>query len=307
MKNPYIYLFIGLFLLIDLQLAFGGTPGEVYEKHRSEIMRGEITVFGGNVFFVIHSKVGKRINSNSMFRKMKLRALKNLRPSFSRYKSPGVKKEWFELYYSLPSISNNSIKKSFVVDKNITKDQAYLVLTVPVEEVAFTLINPKIVVDQVNQAFNKGTLTSLAKYSRVVMGDRLKEVKKKIAQRSSVRSRNEKIKDELSENNEPTKYDKQTQKLGLKVDENKNNKILHEQNFDDNLMQEVYERSNSNEESNTEDELKKPIVCDLPLCREINKKNLINDSYEGTNTENKTKESFKGTRIMENNEFDDLL
>jgi hypothetical protein len=269
MKNQYIFFSISLFLLIISQSAFGATPGEVYEKHRREILQGEINVFEGNVFFAIHSKPKKKHDSKLVFRKMKIRALKNLRPRFSQYRHSGISKEWFELYYSLPSISKISIKKSFVVDKNIKADQAYLVLTVPEEEIESTLINPKLVKSAVDRAFDNGTLISLVKYSRVVSGERLKKVKKKIALRASLKSRQEKNADELSK--------------------------------------EIDEPSKSDEETTTEDELKKPIDCDLPLCEKINKTKQNKDSSKGTTTKDETKEIFKGTTIRQSNDLDDLL
>jgi hypothetical protein len=270
MKKQYIFFSVGLFLLIISQSAFGVTPGEVYEKHRREIIQGKINVFEGNVFFVIHSKPTKSLDSKFVFRKMKVKALKNLFPRFLRYRYPDVSKEWFELYYSLPSISKISIKKSFVVDKNIATDQAYLVLTVPEKEIESVAIHPRIAKDAVNRAFDDGTLISLIKYSRVVSGERLKEVKKKIALRASLKSH-------------------------------------QENNIDGELTHKVEQPSKSEKETTADDELKKPIDCALPLCEKINKKKQNKDSSKGTTTKDQTKEIFNGTTIRQSNDLDDLL
>ena len=270
MKYLYIFFSVGLFLLINFHSAFGATPGEVYEKHRRAIMQGEINVFGGNVFFVIHSKLTKKLDSKLVFRKMKIRALKNLRPRFSRYRYPGVSKEWFELYYNLPSISKVSIKNSFVVDKNISADQAYLVLTVPEKEIESFLKNPKLVKDAVNRAFDDGTLINLSKYKRVAQGKRLKKVKSKVALRATHKPRQEKT-------------------------------------TDNELLEEVDESGKSEEETITEEELKKPIDCDLPLCKEISEESLNKNSSEGTITNDQTKEPLNRTKIRTNSELDDML
>lgn len=307
MKKKYVLFSISFFLLIISQSAFGATPGEVYEKYRREIMKGEIHVFKKNVFFVTHSKLKKKHNTKSVFRKLKIRALKNLRLKFSQYRHPDINKEWFELYYSLSSNSNTSIKKSFVVDKNIIADQAYLVLTVPEEEIQSTTINPKLAKAVVNRAFDNGTLIRLVKYSRVVSGERLKKVKKKIALRNSLKSRQEKNVIELSiEIDETKKFDDQTQKPGLTANKDITDDILQEKNIDDELTQKVDDTRKSDEKTTIVDELKKPIDCDLPLCGKINKKNNI-DSPKETINKDQTKEPFEGTTIRTNSDLDDML
>jgi hypothetical protein len=307
MKKKNILFSISFFLLIISQSAFGATPGEVYEKYRKEIMKGEIHVFKGNIFFVTHSKLKKKHDIKSVFRKLKIRALKNLRLKYTRYRHPDINKEWFELYYSLPSISKISIKKSFVVEKNIIADQAYLVLTVPEKEVEPTLINPKLAKGAVNRAFDNGTLIRLVKYSRVVSGERLKKVEKKIALRASLKSRQEKKAIESSlEIDDPSKSDDQTQKPDLTSNEVITVDILQEKNIDGELTQDVDEPRKPDEKTTIEDELKKTIDCDLPLCKKINKKNN-KDSSKKNNTKGETKEPLKGTIIRENSELDDML
>jgi hypothetical protein len=306
-KNIFILFGIILFLIINSQKTYAKTPGEIYNKNRKEILQEEINIFEGNVFIVINSKTKKKIPDDFLYRKMKIKALENLPLRFSQYRYPAVRKEWFELYYSLSSTTKFSIKNSFVIDQNIAAEQAYLVLTVPEEEIKSTLINPKLARDAVNRAFDDGTLIRLVKYSRVVSGERLKKVNKKIALRASLKLRQEKNTNELSkEIDEPRKLDDQTQKPGLTANEDKTNDILQEKTIDNELTQEVDESSKSDEKTTTEDELKNPIDCDLPLCEKINKKNN-KDSSKETITKGQTKEPLKGTTIRENSELDDML
>lgn len=172
--------YIGLLLLFYPYPAIGATPGEVYEKHHSDIIQEKTSVFDENIFIVIHSKVNKRLDSRILYRKMKVMGLKLLRPRFSQHQHPGVKKEWFELYFGLPSFAKFSVKSSFVVDKKITGDHAYLVLVVPEKEVTPVIPDPKTTRDIVNRAFDEGVSMNLRKYSRIAAGERLRLVKERL-------------------------------------------------------------------------------------------------------------------------------
>ena len=173
--------YIGLLLLLHSYPATGATPGEIYQKHRSKIVQEKISVFDGNLFITIHSKGNKKLDSPLLYRKMKVKALKQLLPRFSQYRHSGVNKEWFELYFSLPSFAKFSIKNSFVVDKKITVDQAYLVLAVPEKEVTPVVPDPATTRDSINRAFDEGVPMNLLKYSHVAEGKRLRMVKERLA------------------------------------------------------------------------------------------------------------------------------
>ena len=190
MRTRKLAHYIGLLLLLHSYPATGATPGEVYQKHRSEIVQENFSVFDGNLFITIHSKDNKKLDSTFLYRKMKVKALKKLLPRFSQYKHSSVKKEWFELYFSLPSFPKFSIKNSFVVDKKITVNQAYLVLAVPEKEVTPAVPDPATTRESINHAFDEGVPMNLLKYSRVAEGERLRMVKVRLAAgiaRSSVK------------------------------------------------------------------------------------------------------------------------
>ena len=239
MQKLYILFFIGLFFIISPNLSFGATPGEVYKKHRREILKEGISLIEGNVFIVIFSDKEKNQKSNLNFRKMKIRAMKELGPRFLLYKYPSISKAWFDLYCSLPSNSKNFFKKSFVVDKNNASDPAYLVLTIPEKEIASFSINPNKIIDTVNRAFDNGNLANLSKYSRVVSGDRLKEVKKKIAHRAAVRASKKKNKDIFDQENKKGKPGDQIQNPGNLAEEDKSIEIQATQ-----LNEELVEEQN---------------------------------------------------------------
>lgn len=307
MKKIYIFFLIGLFLLIASKLSFGATPGEVYKDHHKEILKEGISLIEGNVFLVVFSDKEKTQKSNLMFRKMKIRALKELGPRFLLYKYPSTNKDWFELYYNLPSNSKIIFKKSFVVDKNKASDPAYLVLTIPEKEMASSSINPNKIKDTVNRAFDNGTLANLSKYSRVVSGERLKEVKKKIAQRATVRVSKKKNKDIFDQENKKGKLGDQSQNPGSLAEEDKSNDIQATQ-LNEELVEEQNQQKIAEEKPISEDQIKTPIDCDLPLCEEINKRNNKNFSrQEKTNKANPNKKSLRETTINKNDELDDLL
>ena len=225
MKKLYIFFLIGLFYLITSKLSFGATPGEVYEKHRREILKGGISVIEENVFLVVFSEKKKTNKSNLMFRKMKIRALKELGSRFLQYKYPSISKDWFELYYGLPSNSKILFKKSFVVDKNNASDPAHLVLTIPEKEIGSSSIKPNKIKDVVNRAFDNGTLVNLVKYSRVVSGDRLKEVKKRITQLTARKLSKKKSKDNFDQESKQGKPHVRGQNADSLVGEDKSKNI----------------------------------------------------------------------------------
>ena len=223
MRTRQLARYIGLLLLFHSYPAVGATPGEVYEKHRSEIVQRNFSVFDGHLFVVINQTTPKRIRKRPLFRQMKLRALKRLLPRFSQYRHSGVNKEWFELYFGLPSFAKFSVKNSFVVDKKITGDQAYLVLTVPEKEVTPVIPDPKTTRDSVNRAFDEGVPMNLRKYSRVAEGERLRLVKERLTAGISRSSPKEKsVDDELPDEGEekPTKADVSKKKPGVITREN---------------------------------------------------------------------------------------
>jgi hypothetical protein len=299
MKIFNITLVVGVFLALSFQSTFAATPGEVYLKHSKEIIQGDISVFEGNVFFTAHSEVNKRLSDNLIFRKLKTKALKEIRSGYQHYKYPDANKLWFELYYSLPSISKFSIIKSFVVDKKIKGGQAYLVLTVPEHQLSSTKINLKKIKDTVNLAFDNRSLTSLIKYSRVVRGERLKEVKKEITHRAEIRLSQKK--------NVISKPDNSNKKPKLLTNKIQNDDNFEERNIDNHVNQKGNAFNNSEDEFIAEDEIRKPIDCVLPLCKEINKTNINRNSHKETKAKNQIKKSLKDTTIMKNNELDDLL
>ena len=160
---------------------------------------------------------------------MKVRALKQLLPRFSQYRHSGVNKEWFELYFGLPSFAKFSVKKSFVVDKKITGNRAYLVLTVPEKEVTPVIPDPKTTRDSVNRAFDEGVPMNLRKYSRVAEGERLRLVKERLTtgiSRSSLKEKS--VDDELPDEGEekPTKPDVSKKKSGVVIRENNMDDML---------------------------------------------------------------------------------
>lgn len=213
---------MGLLLLIHSYPAIGATPGEIYKINRSEIVQRNFSVFDGHLFVVINLTTPKRIRKRALFRKMKVRALKQLLPRFSQHRHSGVNKEWFELYFSLPSFAKFSVKSSFVVDKKITGDQAYLVLTVLEKEVTPVIPDPKTTRDSVNRAFDEGVPMNLRKYSRVAEGERLRLVKERLTTGISRSSPKEKsVDDELSDEGEekPTKPDVSKKKPGVIIQE----------------------------------------------------------------------------------------
>jgi len=213
---------MGLLLLIHSYPAIGATPGEIYKINRSEIVQRNFSVFDGHLFVVINQTTPKRIRKRPLFRQMKLRALKRLLPRFSQYRHPGVNKEWFELYFSLPSFAKFSVKRSFVVDKKITGDQAYLVLTVPEKEVTPVIPDPKTTRDSVNRAFDESTPMNLRKYSRVAEGERLRLVKERLTTGITHSSLKEKsVDDELPDENKdkPTKPDVLKKSPGIIIQE----------------------------------------------------------------------------------------
>ena len=227
MRTRHLVLCMGLLLLLHSYPAIGATPGEVYEKHRSDIIQGGISIFDGNLFVVIYSENNKKLDSSYLYRKMKVRALKQLLPRFSQHQHPGINKEWFELYFSLPSFAKFSVKNSFVVDEKITGDRAYLVLTVPEKEVTPVIPDPKTTRDSVNRAFDKGVSMNLRKYSRVAEGERLRLVKERLTMGISRSSQKEKsVDDELPDEGEekPAKPDVSKKKTGV---------VIRESNTDD--------------------------------------------------------------------------
>jgi hypothetical protein len=214
---------MGLLLLFYSYPAIGATPGEVYEKHRSDIIQGKISVFDGNLFIVIHSKDNKKLDSRALYRKMKVRALKQLLPRFSQHQHPEVNKEWFELYFGLPSFAKFPVKNSFVVDKKITGDRAYLVLTVPEKEVTPVIPHPKTTRDSVNRAFDEGVPMNLRKYGRVAGGERLRLVKERLTTGISHSSPKEKLIDDVLPDegeDKPTKPDVSKKTPGVIIREN---------------------------------------------------------------------------------------
>jgi hypothetical protein len=309
MKKFNIFIVAGFFLIIISQSSFGATPGEIYEKYHREIVQQEINIFEGNIFFIVHSKVKKNIPSNLLFRKMKIMALKKIRPRFLSYKYPNVNKLWFELYYSLPTNSKVSIKKSFVVDRNVTADQAYLVLTVPLDQVSSSDIDIQNIKDTVNRAFDNKNLINLVKYSRVVKGRRLKEVQKEIALRSKVRFQKEKNTDVhmTEEIDEIRKPEHSTQKLDLLVNKNESDNILEKNNIDTQFNKDDEVLNNLKEKVVIEDEIRKPIECSLPLCKKMKTKGLNKDSAEKSINRKQLDKPFEGTKIQQSNELDDLL
>ena len=114
-----------------------------------------------------------------------------------------------------------------LVDKKITGDQAYLVLTVPEKEVTPVIPDPKTTRDSVNRAFDEGVPMNLRKYRRVAEGERLRLVKERLTTGISRSSPKEKlIDDELPDEGEekPTKPD---------VSKKKPRVIIQEQDVDD--------------------------------------------------------------------------
>jgi hypothetical protein len=303
MKSLHVFLYIAVFLLINSLSVYGATPGEVYEKYRQEIRQEKFNIFEGNIFIFIHSETGERLNSKSIFRKMKVKALKNLRSKYLIHKFPDINKLWFELYYELPSIPKYSIKKSFVVDKNIKAGQAYLVLTVPENQVSSIKLDIKKIKETVNREFDNGGLISLVKYSRVVSGKRLKKVKKEIARRAEITLNQEKnINIKLTkEVNKKSNSDTSNEKPDLLVNEFQNDNIIEERNIDKQVDQVDDVLSHNEEKFIDEDEIRNPIACVLPLCKKINKKNINKESKK------LNKKSLNKTTIMNNNELDDLL
>tara|TARA_Y100001960_G_C14552743_1_gene766601 strand:- start:154 stop:864 length:711 start_codon:yes stop_codon:yes gene_type:complete len=160
--------------------ATGATPGEVYEKHRNEIVQGNFFIFEGNLFVVIHVETNKGSNRENLFRKMELTAFNQILPRFAHNQYPDVDKNWFELYSLLPSFSSFTLKKSFVVDKNKTGRNAYLVLTAPVKEIKPYIPESKVVKDAVNRAFDNDVPINLQKFISVASGNRLRLAKNKL-------------------------------------------------------------------------------------------------------------------------------
>lgn len=227
MQTRYLVLCMGLLLLFHSYPAIGATPGEIYKRNRSEIVQRNFSVFDGHLFVVINLTTPKRIRKRALFRQMKLLAFKQVLPRFSQYRHPGVNKEWFELYFSLPSFAKFSVKRSFVVDKKITGDQAYLVLTVPEKEVKPVIPDPKTTRDSVNRAFDESTPMNLRKYSRIAEGERLRLVRERLTAGISHSSQKEKsVDDELPDEGgeKSTKPD---------VSKKKPRVIIQEQNEDD--------------------------------------------------------------------------
>jgi hypothetical protein len=309
MKTFYITFVAGVLLIFFTQSTFGATPGEVYAKHSKKIIQGDINVFAGNVFFTVHSEVKKRLSDNLIFRKLKTKALNEIRSGYQHYKFPGENKLWFELYYSLPSISKFSIKNSFVVDKQIKENQAYLVLTAPEHQLSSTKINLKKIKDTVNIAFDNGSLISLIKYSRLVSGDRLKEVKKEIALRANIKLSQKTNVDieSTKENNGNSKPDNLNKKPKLLTNKIQNEDIYEDSNIDTQIGQTDDASNNSKEKLIDEDKIRKPIDCALPLCDEINSKRLKRNSSEETKSKNQIKKPSNDTTITIDNELDDLL
>ena len=227
MQTRHLVLCMGLLLLSHSYPAIGATPGEIYKINRSEIIQRNFSIFDGNLFVVINLTTPKIIRKRALYRQMKLRALKQLLPRFSQHQHPGVNKEWFELYFGLPPFAKFPVKNSFVVDKKITGDRAYLVLTVPEKEVTPVMPGPKTTRDSVNRAFDKGVPMNLRKYSRVAVGERLRLVKERLTMGISRSSPKEKsVDDELPDEGEekPTKPD---------VSKKKPEVIIQEQDDDD--------------------------------------------------------------------------
>jgi hypothetical protein len=309
MKSLHIFLYTAVFLLINSISVYGATPGEVYKKHRQEIRQEKFNVFGGNIFIFIHSETGGRLNSKSIFRKMKVKALKNLKSKYLIYKFPHVNKLWFELYYSLPSTPKYSIKNSFVVDKYIKAGQAYLVLTVPEDQISSAKINIKKIKGAVDHAFDNGDLISLIKYSRVASGERLKKVKKEIARRAKIRLNQEKNIDvesikEKNGNSKPVNLNKNPKLLTNRI---QNDDTFEESNIDTQVEQTGDVSKNSEEKFIEEDAIRKPIDCSLPLCDELNRKKLKRDSSEKNKSNIQIKKPSNETKITIDNDLDDLL
>ena len=110
-----------------------------------------------------------------------------------------------------------------MVDKKITGDQAYLVLTVPEKEVTPVIPEPKTTRDSVNRAFDESVPMNLRKYSRVAEGERLRLVKERLTTGISHRSPKEKsVDDELPDEGEekPTTPDVSKKKPGVITREN---------------------------------------------------------------------------------------
>jgi len=150
------------------------TPGEVYKKHRSQIDRGNFFIFDPYLFVVIRVRVTPQTKEAGLFRKMKVTAFSQVLPRFARHRYPKVEKEWFELYFRLPSFPSFFIKKSVVVDKSKAGKTAYLVLAVPTEEVDSYIPDLKAVKNEVNNAFDNGVKMNLRKYSRLASRERLR-------------------------------------------------------------------------------------------------------------------------------------
>ncbi len=161
-------------------LATGATPGEVYEKYRNEIVQGNFFIFEEHLFVVIHAETNKDSNRENFFRKMRMIAFNQILPRFAHNQYPDVDKKWFELYFLLPSFSSFTLKKSFVVDKDKTGRNAYLVLTAPIKEIQPYIPESKIVKDGVNRAFDNGVRINLEKFIHVASGNRLRLAKNKL-------------------------------------------------------------------------------------------------------------------------------
>ncbi len=223
MQTRHLVLCMGLLLLIHSYPAIGATPGEIYKINRSEIIQRNFSVFDGHLFVVINQTTPKRIRKRALYRQMKVRALKQLLPRFSQHQHPEVNKEWFELYFGLPSFAKFSVKNSFVVDKKITGDSAYLVLTVPEKEVTPVIPEPKTTRDSVNRAFDEGVPMNLRKYGRVAGGERLRLVKERLTTGISHSSPKEKLIDDVLPDegeDKPTKPDVSKKTPGVIIREN---------------------------------------------------------------------------------------
>ena len=77
-----------------------------------------------------------------------------------------------------------NLRKSFVVDRG-RNNNAYLVLTIPVNQVKFHMPNLRKIKESVNNAFDAGISIDLNKFSRIASGDRLRRVKERISGRAS--------------------------------------------------------------------------------------------------------------------------
>ena len=185
--HPYLLFnfFCSVALLVGFAgLATGATPGEVYEKHRNEIVRGNFFIFEEYLFVVIHVETNKDSNRENLFRKMELIAFRQVLPRFAHNQYPNVDKNWFELYFLLPSFSSFNLKNSLVVDKDKTGHNAYLVLTAPVKEIKPYIPESQVIKDAVNHAFDNGVPINLEKFIRVASGDRLRLAKNKLRART---------------------------------------------------------------------------------------------------------------------------